>query len=74
MNDIIFSYGLLYSGPPLLETPLLPNNSALIREVSAGDREHHMDSQYFLPRICVLFRGVSSLESILREGPLYSNL
>ncbi len=35
----------------------MPRNSVLIREVSFGDREHHMHSQYLLPRICVLYRG-----------------
>ncbi len=60
-----------YSIPPLIRTPLLPNNSVLIREVSFGKREHHMHSQYLLPRICVLSRVVSSLESPLRKGPLY---
>ncbi len=31
-----------YSGPPLIRTPLLPNNSVLIREVSFGEREHYI--------------------------------
>ena len=43
----------------------MPRNSVLIREVSFGEREHHMHSQYLLPRICVLSRGVSSLKSVL---------
>ena len=60
-----------YSSPPLIRTPLLPNSSVLIREVSFGEREHYMYSQYFRTRICVLSRGVSSLECPLREGPLY---
>ncbi len=57
---------------PLIGTPLLPRNSALIREVSFGEREHHMHSQSLLPTICILSTGVSSLESArpLREGPL----
>ena len=29
----------LYSSPPLIRTPLLPNNFVLIREVSFGERE-----------------------------------
>ena len=55
----------VYSSPPLIRTPLLPRNFVLIREVSFGEREHHMHFQYLLPRICVLYRGVSSLESVL---------
>ncbi len=51
--------------PPLIRTPLLPRNSVLTREVSFGERQHHMQSQYLLPRNCVLSRGVSSLESVL---------
>ncbi len=31
---------------PLIRTPLLSNNSVLIREVSFGERENYMDSQY----------------------------
>ncbi len=63
------------SSPPLLRTPLLSKNSVLITEVSFGEREHHMDSQYLLPKICVLkFIGgggeVLSRECPLREGPL----
>ncbi len=45
-----------YGSPPLIGTPLLPNNSVLIREVSFGDREHHMYSQHLLPINCVLSR------------------
>ncbi len=37
----------------------------LIREVSFGGREHYMHSQYLLPRICVLCRGVPYPESVL---------
>ncbi len=33
-----------YSGPPLIRTPFLPNNSVLIREVSFGEREHYIHS------------------------------
>ncbi len=55
----------IYSGPPLIRTPLLPSNSVLIREVSFGEREHYVHSQYLLPEICVLYRGVSSLQSVL---------
>ncbi len=55
---------LIYSSLRLIRMPLLPRNSVLIGEVSFGDREHHMHSQYLLPRIwqCVLSRGVSCLE------------
>ncbi len=34
----------IYSGPPLIRMPLLPNNSVLIREVSFGEREHYIHS------------------------------
>ncbi len=61
----------MYSSPPLIRTPLLPQNSVLIREVSFAEREHHMHSQYLLSKICVLYRGVSFLKCPLREGPLY---
>ncbi len=37
----------------------------LIRDVSFGEREHHMHSWYLLPRNFVLHRGMSSLESVL---------
>ena len=33
-----------YSAPPLIRTPLLPNNSVLMREVSFGEREHYIHS------------------------------
>ena len=49
-----------YSGLSLIRTPLLPNNSILTRacrEVSFGERQPHMQSQY-LSRICVLSKGV----------------
>ncbi len=36
-----------------------------MREVTFGEREQYMHSQYLLPRIGVLSRGVSSLESVL---------
>ncbi len=57
-----------YSIPPEIGIPLsLPNNSAFIRDVSFGEREHHMHTwyMYLMPRICVPSRGVSSLESVL---------
>ncbi len=45
-----------YSGPPLIRTPILPNNSALIKEVSFG--EGALQTFIVLPaknlRICVL--------------------
>ncbi len=60
-----------YNGSPLIKTPLLPNNSVLIRQVSFDGRSIH-SSCYLLRRICVLARGVFSLASVLlREGSLY---
>ncbi len=56
---------LNYSNTPLIRTPLLPQNSVLIREVSFGEREQYIHSQYLLPKNCVLSRGVSFLESVL---------
>ncbi len=35
---------IVYSGPPLIRTPLLPSNSVLIREVSFGEGEHYIHS------------------------------
>ena len=49
-----------------LRTHPLPYNSVLIGQ-SFGEREHYMHSQFLLPRISVLSRGVSSLESVLEE-------
>ena len=46
----------------------------MLLELSLGEREHYMYFQYLLPNICVLYRGVSSLECPLREGPLYYEL
>ncbi len=42
----------IYSSTSLIGTPLLVNNSVLIREVSFGEREYMYQklSQYFLPR------------------------
>ncbi len=57
---------LIYTVVPLVQTPLLPNNCVLIREVSCSKIEHRMYS-WHLPRICVLFRGVSSLKSVIQE-------
>ncbi len=59
----------LHSNPPLIETPLLPNNCVLIREVSFGERKDYlyMHSQYLLARK-FSSRGVSSLECPLIEG------
>ena len=54
-----------YISPTLIRTPLLPQNSALIREVSLGERERYMHSLDLLPRNSVLSKGVSSLESVL---------
>ena len=55
----------VYSSPPLIRAPLLPKKSVPIRQVSFGERDHHMPSQYLLPKMCVLYRGVSFLESVL---------
>ncbi len=57
----------IYSSSPLIGVPLLPQNFVLIRVVSFGERQHHMHSQYLLPKICVFSGRVSSLESILWE-------
>ncbi len=35
-------YMVHYSGPSLIRTSLLPNNSVFIRQVSFGEREHLM--------------------------------
>ncbi len=43
-----------YSSPPLIRTPLLSNYSVLVREVSFGEREHYIHSQYLLPRMVFL--------------------
>ncbi len=48
-------------------TPLLPKNSVLIIEVSMVEREYYIHSWCLLPRICVLSRGMSFLESVLEE-------
>ncbi len=39
---------LLYTSPPLMLIPLLLKNSVLIREMSFGEREHYMYTQYLL--------------------------
>ncbi len=57
---------------PLIGTPLLPSDSVLVSKVSFGEREHNMHLWYLLPKICVPSKGVSSLESRLRDRPLYS--
>ncbi len=56
-----------YSSSPVIRIPLLPKNPVLIREMSFAVREYHMHSQYryLLPNICVLYGGVSFLESVL---------
>ncbi len=41
-----------------------PGNSVLIREVTFGQREHHIHSLHQLWRIWVLSKGVSFLESV----------
>ncbi len=53
-----------YSGPPLIRTPLLPNNCGFIEEGSFGE-ENYMYPQHLLRRICVLSRGVASLDCVL---------
>ncbi len=57
-----------YHSPPLIRTPLVCNNSVLIREVSFGEREHHMYTQNMLPRNCALSRVVSSLRVSFKRG------
>ncbi len=52
-------------GHPLIATPLLPNYSVLIREVSFGEKDHQVHSQYFLSRVVSSLERVSSLESVL---------
>ncbi len=56
-----------YRSPSLIKTPLLPNNSVLFKQVSFGEREHHMYSCHLLPRNCILSR-----ECPLRERPLHT--
>ena len=57
----------IYSRLPLIRSPFPPNNSVLIRET----REHHIHSQYFLPRISFISRRVPSLDRVLlRQGSL----
>ena len=55
----------MYSSPSLIRTLLLPRNFVLIREVSFGEGEHHMYSQYEVPRKSGPSRGVSSVGSVL---------
>ncbi len=56
-----------YSSHSLIRTPFCQEI------LSFGDREHHMHSQYLLPNIGALSRGVCSLgtQCPIREGPLY---
>ncbi len=47
-----------YSSPLLIRTPLLSIiNYALIREVSFGESDHYMHSQYLLPRLVSFLEG-----------------
>ncbi len=52
----------MYNGPAPIRTPLLPSNSVLIREVSFGEREHHMHSQL----------AAKNFVSFLEGCPLYT--
>ncbi len=62
---------MVYSHSCQIRTPLLVNNSVLIREVSFVEGEHTMHSQYLLVRIWKVF----SLETVLViEEPLYYKL
>ncbi len=57
-----------YSSPSLIGTPLLPNNSVLIRGVpwcQIDETEDSRHSQYLLPNNSVLIREVSFGESVL---------
>ena len=62
-----------YRSPPLIRTPLLKQLSLITTQVFNGEREHFIHSlRIFCQRICILSRGVSSLDSVLlREGRLY---
>ncbi len=55
----------LYSSSHLMGTIFHPNNT-VIREVSFGEREHHVHSWYLVPRMCpismVLVSKVSFIE------------
>ncbi len=55
---ILLIASTIYSTAPQIGPALLLNNSVLIRESPFGEREHHRHSQYLVPRICVLSRGV----------------
>ncbi len=61
---------MLYSGPPLIRTPLLPNNSVLIREVSFGEREYYIHNTCCQESVFFI-EGCPLRECPLREGPLY---
>ena len=73
----------IYSSPSLIRTPLppnrcvviertalLPNNSALIREVSFGERESHAFTVLAAKDLCPFYGDALSSECPLREGPL----
>ena len=47
IEECHLKFGMNYSSPPLVGIPLLPDNCALIREVSFCEREHRMHSQHF---------------------------
>ncbi len=47
----------IYNSPPLIRTPLLSNNSVLIREVSFGEREYCMYPRNLLSRIVSFLEG-----------------
>ncbi len=60
-------FSLLYSTC----TPVLigAHKSLLIREVSFGEREHHMHAQYWLPGVCILYgRLFSKVVSACNSG------
>ncbi len=62
LGKLIDRYMSVYSGPPLIETPFLSNNSVLIRQVAFDEREHYMHSQYLL--LVSILEGCS-LSSVL---------
>ncbi len=67
----------MYSSPPLIRTPLLSNNSVLIRERCPDEGKHYMHSQVLLliaKSVVSFYRGALSEEGPLKEGLLYLNV
>ncbi len=59
----------IYSGPPLIRIPFLPNNSLLIREVDFGEGVLHVFIVLAAKNLCPFERGV-----LCREGPLFTDV